>query len=133
MVENQITFQEIQNLFIEKKFQLALKKIDKILSTNPKNIDLLINKTSILISLEKYHDAEKILKELIFQDSKNFDLRINLGIVYQRIKKYEESKSIYKSLILEFPNNYHATLNLVNLNYKKLIVNVKIMIFIINY
>jgi len=115
MVENQITFQEIQNLFIEKKFQLALKKIDKILSTNPKNIDLLINKTSILISLEKYHDAEKILKELIFQDSKNFDLRINLGIVYQRIKKYEESKSIYKSLILEFPNNYHATLNLVNL------------------
>jgi tetratricopeptide (TPR) repeat protein len=105
---------EIQNLFHAKKYDLALKKIDKLLKLNF-DPNLLINKTTILLSLERFSEAEIILEKLLISNPKSCDLNCNLGIVCAKQNKYDEAENYFlKSINLE-PNYIQARLNLINL------------------
>ena len=56
---------KIQILFAEKNYVLALAKINKILKKNKQNLDLINNKSSILIAMERIDEAHNELQKII--------------------------------------------------------------------
>ena len=56
---------KIQILFAEKNYVLALAKINKILKKNKQNLDLINNKSSILIAMERIDEAQNELQKII--------------------------------------------------------------------
>jgi len=105
---------EIQSLFQSKKYDLALRKINKILQKN-NDSNLLINKSSILIMLERFNEAEIILESVIDKNPKDIDIISNLGIICARQRKFSKAERYYKEAILIDPNYVNAKFNLINL------------------
>lgn len=117
MNNKNINIQEIFDLVRNNKYQLALRKID-ILLKKDYDINLLINKSSILINLEKFYQAELILSNLLSDEPKNQDILSNLAIIKVKTKKYDEAENLYKKAQNIDFKNVNVTFNLINLYFE---------------
>lgn len=117
MNNKNITIQEIFDLIKNNKYQSALRKIDNLLKKED-DINLLINKSSILINLEKFYQAELILTNLLSDEPQNQDILTNLGIIKVKTKKYDEAEKFYKAAQNIDIKNVNVTFNLINLYFE---------------
>lgn len=115
MLPNNEELLEIQKLFSERKYKSALKRLDKLIGKSNQNVELLINKISILIGMENYFEAKKIASNLLLKNPNNADLLLNLGLINHKIREYDEAIIFYNSAYEKSPELFQSILNLVSL------------------
>ena len=94
---------------------------NKILNTNPNNLDAKNNYATTLKYLGEIEEAEKTFQSIIDEDQKNIHALNNLANIKRNNKKNEEAIILYKK-ILEINNNLpivHYNLSLTYLQLKK--------------
>jgi tetratricopeptide (TPR) repeat protein len=76
-----------------------LQTSDKALSINPKNIDVLITKSSTLFQLGNYRDALQTSEQALVIDPKNAAAWTNKGNSLSGLQRYSEAVQAYDKAI----------------------------------
>jgi len=96
------------------KYKKAIKKYDKALKIEPKNISFLYEKASSLTSLKEYKKAIKVCKKCIKINPNSVTLK-QVYTVYANstdlIGKPKKAIEIYNEAIKKFPDYYHLYFN----------------------
>ena len=106
---------KIQILFAEKNYVLALAKINKILKKNKQNLDLINNKSSILIAMERIDEAHNELQKIIKIEPNFIEAYINLGIVYHKKKLHKKAIDSYERALEIDKKSLQSIFNLASL------------------
>jgi len=115
---------QIQGLFESKKYKEALKRLNKLILSNPTNEDLLNFKSIILLNLEDFFGAENCIKNALLINKNNPISLCNYGNIFLKKENYLEAEKYYKKSIEIQQNNLNTILNLANcyfLNSKNLL------------
>lgn len=107
--------ERVQKLFFEKNYLLALNKINKILKKNKNNLDLINNRSSILIAMERFDEAKKDLQKIIQIEPNFVDAYINLGIIFHKQKSYEKAVDHYERAYQLDSKSFQSIFNLASL------------------
>ena len=109
---------DVQRLFSEKKIDLSISKINKIIKKNKNNYLPYNYRGIILLELKNYRDAISDFKKTLLLNPSFTDAYCNLGIGYKSIGNYEKAIENYK-LAYKLNNNFlQAKLNLGSLYYE---------------
>lgn len=103
---------DVKKLFINKEYDLALKKISKLIKKNKANLDLLNYQAIILTGMHRYRDAIIILEKLIKAEPNRADSYINLGNAYRGINRIDDAINAYKTAYKIDNTSHEAKLNL---------------------
>jgi len=98
------------------------KMLDEInfkLETTPDDLELLMEKASILRHLNKLDEAMNIHQLLITREPKNLDFIFMMGLMCIESERYEEAIKNFKDLLKKNPKHRDAHFN-IGLAYKKL-------------
>jgi tetratricopeptide (TPR) repeat protein len=82
--------------------------LNKLLQSDPTNVDAYVNLSQVYLQGKKYSDAEKVLRKA---EEKNLDnpdrerLKFQLASVYERQKDFDRAESVFKELLKENPKN----------------------------
>jgi antitoxin component YwqK of YwqJK toxin-antitoxin module/Tfp pilus assembly protein PilF len=96
----------------EEKYKEALAEIEKVDRNDTNYTAILLDKSRILLALEKYDDAIRVCEEgLTYKSNNDVFLQNNLALAYQKNKKFQEAISILDSAVKKYPNNYILYLN----------------------
>lgn len=79
--------------------------LQKAVSENPDNIDVLIHMTNFYIDKKEFPKAVSTIESAIKLDPTNKILVYNAGVLYESMEKYDEAESAYKKT-LELDPNY---------------------------
>lgn len=109
--------QTIEKLFISKKYNDSLIKVNKLLKNYPYSDELFNFKAIILLELNRYSESISTLQSAIKINDRNPFCYLNMANVYQKLGKYTKAIEYYnKSLDIEKnPNTY---INLATTHYK---------------
>ena len=108
----------VQKLFFEKKIDLSMNKINKVIKNNKKNYLPYNYRGIILLELKNYRDAISDFKKTLLLNPNFTDAYCNLGIGYKSLGNYEKAIESYK-LAYKLNNNFlEAKLNLGGLYYE---------------
>ena len=109
--------QAIEKLFISKKFNDSLIKINKLLKNFPHSDELLNFKAIILLELNRYSESISTLQSAIKINDRNPFCYLNMANVYQKLGKYTKAIEYYnKSLDIE--KNPNTFINMATTYYK---------------
>ena len=109
---------DVQKLFFEKKIDLSISKINKVIKKNKNNYLPYNYRGIILLELKNYRDAISDFKKTLLLNPSFTDAYCNLGIGYKSIGNYEKAIENYK-LAYKLNNNFlQAKLNLGSLYYE---------------
>ena len=109
---------DVQRLFFEKKIDLSISKINKVIKKNKNNYLPYNYRGIILLELKNYRDAISDFKKTLLLNPSFTDAYCNLGIGYKSIGNYEKAIENYK-LAYKLNNNFlQAKLNLGSLYYE---------------
>ena len=108
----------VQKLFFEKKIDLSMIKINKVIKKNKNNYLPYNYRGIILLDLKNYRDAISDFKKTLLLNPNFTDAYCNLGIGYKSLGNYEKAIESYK-LAYKLNNNFlEAKLNLGGLYYE---------------
>jgi Tfp pilus assembly protein PilF len=108
----------VQKLFFEKKIDLSMIKINKVIKKNKNNYLPYNYRGIILLELKNYRDAISDFKKTLLLNPNFTDAYCNLGIGYKSLGNYEKAIESYK-LAYKLNNNFlEAKLNLGGLYYE---------------
>ena len=108
----------VQKLFFEKKIDLSMNKINKVIKKNKNNYLPYNYRGIILLELKNYRDAISDFKKTLLLNPNFTDAYCNLGIGYKSLGNYEKAIESYK-LAYKLNNNFlEAKLNLGGLYYE---------------
>jgi tetratricopeptide (TPR) repeat protein len=108
----------VQKLFFEKKIDLSMNKINKVIKKNKNNYLPYNYRGIILLDLKNYRDAISDFKKTLLLNPNFTDAYCNLGIGYKSLGNYEKAIESYK-LAYKLNNNFlEAKLNLGGLYYE---------------
>lgn len=86
--------------------ETALKLSQKAVDLDPNNSPILIDHTSILMSLNRVNEAKELLRTLIKQDPKNSLAISRLGVLYDlSLNRYDEAIRLYREAYSLDPTN----------------------------
>ena len=91
-----MNFDEIKKLISLKNFNTASQKLNKILYTNPNQIEALYLTAIIQSTLKEYKEAIQLYEKLI-KIQKNYIFFDNLGTIYLKLSNFSEAKKIFDS------------------------------------
>jgi len=101
----------VEELLNDSKFEESLYYLDKILETDPNNIDALNNKGGVLISIGNYSDAVNNFDLVLTINGNNTTALNNKGIALYHQELYIQSlRSFHKSLLTD-PYNQNTIQN----------------------
>ena len=115
---------ENQNLIIEEKFNLAVKKHQKndlneaqdlykqVLKINPNHASTANNLGALFEELGEYQKAIGFYEKVIKIDSKHINALNNLGTLFRELKEYQKAKSYLEKVIEINPKHVDAHNNL---------------------
>ncbi len=104
-MDTKIHFQNLQQKFLNKKFNDVLDEGKKLLNKFKKEIFLLNICGLCCYFLSKNKEAIVYFKKAIEIDKNNYVLKINLANTLTNIGEYKEAEKIYLSAIKKQPNN----------------------------
>jgi len=96
----------IVKLFNKGEKEIALNKIDLLLSANEENIDLLLLHSKIYINLNKIDKANFSLEKILRLDSNNYEAMKLIYINYLKSNKINLAKKYIDKLLTIKKNNY---------------------------
>jgi len=82
--------------------------LNKLLQSNPDNIDIYVNLSQVYLQDKRYSDAEKILRKAEGKapgSGDNERVKIQLAAVYERQKDFDRAESIFKEILKANPQN----------------------------
>jgi tetratricopeptide (TPR) repeat protein len=94
-----------QMLSMSHQSDKAIQLYEKILTIDPKRIDILLAEGLAFYNNQNYVMAENVTKKIISIDSKNIEAKYNLGVISAAQGKNEDAKKIWKELAEKYPNN----------------------------
>lgn len=102
------------NFFLNKQYNKVYEIYNSLLLVNNDN-NILLNKTLILLKLQKYQDCIDICITLLKNDNENSIIWGRLGGALYGLKKYEDAKSAYiKAYSLKNLEIYNIMINKIN-------------------
>jgi len=78
---------DIQKLYSQKKFQLALQKANKLIKTNKNNPVAFNYRGIILVAMKNYSDALRDFEKALIFKPDFAEAFSNMGMAYQGMKK----------------------------------------------
>ncbi len=105
--------------FKKKKYLKSIEIFDYAIQFYPKLVDLYLNKTMALISIEKYSDALVCCKKITTLDKnnqKNFNFK---GLIFLKQNKFKDAIDSFKKA-LKIDNNNSETYNNLGIAYKEI-------------
>lgn len=97
--------------------------LNRLLKSNPKNIDLYIHLSQIYLQGNRYPEAEetiKLARQTEFDDEKTQDqLKFQLAVVYEVQKDYDSAESLLEEIIEADPDNSEAKFRLAAIYERK--------------
>ena len=103
-----------QDFFLNKQYDKAYEIYNSLLLVNYDN-NILLNKTLILLKLQKYQDCINICITLLKNDDENSIIWGRLGGALYGLEKYEDAKSAYiKAYSLKNLEIYNIMINKIN-------------------
>ncbi|MFI3301105.1 MAG: tetratricopeptide repeat protein [Candidatus Gastranaerophilales bacterium] len=137
-------YQKIEEQIEYGDYKTAEKNLNKLIATNPNDIEALALRSVLLAKQYKLDPAQKEIDELLAKDPKNADVHYAQGLIYMKrqtssdAKYLNDTENLLKSAIKEFVNainidssNYQsynamgvATLKLGNVNDAKNLFNI---------
>ena len=90
----------------------AKKVLTDARAAHPKDVDLLRSEVNVLLTEEKYAEAESLLKSLTDTDPSNETVWFVLGVTYEKLGKTDEMEMAYKKSIEVNPNYFDGLFNL---------------------
>ena len=85
-------------------YNTALEHFDKILESEPENKSTLINKGSVLLTLEQYNFALQIYEQILQIDPQNIDALNNKGVALIGLEKYSDAIDVFNK-VLDYEKN----------------------------
>ncbi len=79
--------------------------LNKMLASDPSNVDIYVNLSQVYLQGKKYADAEEVLRraETLKLDSER--LKFQLATIYERQKDFDRAEELFKEIIKENPKN----------------------------
>lgn len=106
---------DVQQLYSQKKFQLAYQKINKLIKTNKDNAITYNYRGIILIAMKNYRDAISDFKKSLSLMPDFAEAISNMGMAYQGLKKNNQAILCYEKAIQKDKNALHFQFNLASL------------------
>jgi len=106
---------DIQKLYSQKKFQLALQKANKLIKTNKNNPVVFNYRGIILVAMKNYSDALRDFEKALIFKPDFAEAFSNMGMAYQGMKKNTDAIKCYQKAIEHDKNALHFQFNLANL------------------
>jgi len=86
--------------------------LQKLLQSEPSNLDLYVNLSQIYLQAKRYSDAEKILRRAqgieSLKEPDDERLKFQLAAVYERQKEFDRAESLFMEVIKSNPDNASA-------------------------
>lgn len=82
--------------------------LNKMIQSNPANVDLYVNLSQVYLQGKRYSDAEKILRRAQEKTPDSERLKFQLAAVYERQKEFERAETIFKEILKTNPENASA-------------------------
>jgi tetratricopeptide (TPR) repeat protein len=79
--------------------------LNRLLQSDPSNVDVYVNLSQVYIQGKRFADAEKVLRRA---EEKKLDpdrVKFQLASVYERQKDFDRAESIFKEMLKENPKN----------------------------
>jgi len=112
MAKNTKLFQKAKNALASGRFEHAITTIDKLLSEDPNNIELMLLMGEVLMRSEKFGEALQYFAKVVEKDNKNIKALNNFGAALLRNKQLEDAKEILLYALDLSPNNIEIYTNL---------------------
>ena len=77
------------------KYEKIIKKCNRVLEEDPKNVSALEAKCTALSKLGRYQEAIKFLDKCLEFDSRNVELWVDKGTVLKNLRRYQEAIQCY--------------------------------------
>ena len=128
--------EKIKTLFIEKKFQIIIKKIESLLKNNPRQ-PILYNFMGLsYLELHQYDMAIKVWLSAIKKMPADSSIFSNIGIAYKTKENFSEARKYFLLALKINPKHLQSYINLANLettlNNNKLALNYYLEAYKIN-
>jgi len=115
-IENlKLKFKEINDLFLQGKYDLVIEKSKKIIEENPKQIPFYNLLALSYREKNQLFFAEKILLEATKINPNDQSVIVNLGAIYRSLFEFEESEKYLKRALSHNSKNINALVNYANL------------------
>jgi tetratricopeptide (TPR) repeat protein len=79
--------------------------LDKMLQSNPENLDLYINLSQIYVDAKRFSEAEKVMRRAEEQKLDKDRIMFQLATVYETQKEYDKAESLFKEILKENPKD----------------------------
>ncbi|MFB3056564.1 MAG: tetratricopeptide repeat protein, partial [Ignavibacteriaceae bacterium] len=89
-------------------FEQAIECIEKALSLNPGDLDILIDKSAIEENLGNFSQAEEILNSVLRNEPNNEDALFSLGLLNQRRENFAKAIHYFEKVIKQDPTYNEA-------------------------
>ena len=96
-------------------FISAIEILDKILSTKPSNLNLLMLRGEAHLRLENFESALSDLAKVVEVDSKNIIALVNFSVALIRCNMQQDAKPVLEYVLEIDPKNFDAHINLCNI------------------
>ena len=93
----------------QKKYNLAIKVCEEILTTNPDNIDALVFEGMVRFRMGDLSGAEARLKKSLELDNRILIANLFLGEVYRELGKRDEARNYYEQTLTLLDSDYVKT------------------------
>jgi len=87
----------------------ALTAIEQVEANNPNVSEILIQKASVLVKLDRQAEAEKIFEQAITADPQNPSPYLAFGSYYEKLGNKDKAKEVYDRGLQAIPNNASLT------------------------
>ena len=104
-IDLDLTFQKINELYVQKEYEKAIENLDKILDIDPGNLVGIRNKGIVLVNLSKYEKAIEFIDRLLEKNPNDHSLLSRKGFSLEILGKHLEAlECINKTLDID-PGN----------------------------
>jgi tetratricopeptide (TPR) repeat protein len=79
--------------------------LDKLIQTDPTNLDLYINLSQIYVDAKRFTDAEKVMRRAEEQKLDKDRVRFQLATVYETQKDFNKAESLFKEILRDNPKD----------------------------
>jgi tetratricopeptide (TPR) repeat protein len=79
--------------------------LDKMLQSNPANLDLYINLSQIYVEAKRFSEAEKVMRRAEEKKLDKGRIKFQLAMVYETQKEYDKAESLFKEILKDNPKD----------------------------